>query len=52
MKKSISNFKVTKAQQISNYKILYGILDKYEELNLTTYTRGNQKKLIIADPEN
>ncbi len=49
MKKSIANFRATKTAQINNYKILYGILDKYEELNMTTY---NHKKLVITDSDN
>jgi hypothetical protein len=41
MKKTIDNFKTTKGNHIGNYKILYGVLDKYEELNLTTYSDKN-----------
>lgn len=52
MKKSIDGFRHIKQQQIDNYRILYGVLDKYEELNMTTYVEGNQKRLVIADPEN
>lgn len=48
MKKSIDNFRTTKTAQINNYKILYGILAKYEELNMATY---NHSKLVFTDGE-
>jgi hypothetical protein len=49
MKKGIDSYRVTKTAQINNYKILYGIFDKYEELNMTTYSHS---KLVITDPDN
>jgi len=52
MRKTISNFKETKSSQIGAYKALYTILDKYEELNLTAYNDGNDRKLVIGDPNN
>jgi len=51
MKKTIENFKNIKATHIGNYKILYGVLDKYEELNMLTYTDRNHNKLVITEPE-
>jgi len=51
MKKTIDNFKNIKASHIGNYKILYGVLDKYEELNMMTYSDRNQSKLVITEPE-
>ena len=48
MKKSIANFRATKSAQITNYKVLYGILDKYEELNMTVYSPS---KTVISDQE-
>jgi len=48
MKKSIDNFRTSKAAQITNYKVLYIILDKYEEMNMTAY---NPSKTVISDPE-
>ena len=48
MKKSIANFRATKSAQITNYKVLYGILDKYEELNMTAYSPS---KTVISDSE-
>jgi hypothetical protein len=52
MRKTITNFKETKSSQIGAYKALFTILDKYEELNLTTYNDGNDKKLVIGEPNN
>lgn len=52
MKKTIDNFKVTKTSQIGNYRILYRILDNYEELNMTTYSDKNLSKLIMTEPDN
>ncbi|CDW87092.1 px domain containing protein [Stylonychia lemnae] len=51
MKKTINNFKVIKESQIGNYKILYGVLDKYEELNMMSYLDRNASKLVITEPE-
>ena len=49
MKKSIESFKAIKTNQIGSYKILVNLFDKYEELNLSTYTENNTKRLVIGD---
>jgi hypothetical protein len=52
MRKQSEQFRENKASMIGAYKALYTILDKYEELNLTTYMDGNKDKLVIGDPSN
>ena len=52
MRKQAEQFRETKLSQIGAYRALYTIFDKYEELNLTTYTDGNERKLVIGDPAN
>lgn len=51
LKNTIKNFKGIKDSQISNYKVLYGVLDKYEDLNMMTYSDKNPRKLVINEPE-
>jgi hypothetical protein len=50
MRKQVEQFRENKLSMIGAYKALYTILDKYEELNYSTYMDGNDNKLIIGDP--
>jgi hypothetical protein len=52
MKKTLENFRGLKSSAIANNKILVNLLDKYEELNLTTYVEGKSDKLVIGDSNN
>lgn len=51
LKNTVKNFKGIKDQQIGNYKTLYTVLDKYEELNMMTYSDKNPRKCVITEPE-
>lgn len=52
LKKVLSNFRETKSQVISNSKVLQGLLDKYEDLNMNCYTEGVTEKLVLNNPDN
>ena len=52
MKKTLENFRGLKSSAIANNKLLVNLLDKYEELNLTTYVEGKNDKLVIGDSNN
>lgn len=50
-KKSLSNFRETKTQSIANSRVLCGLLDKYEDLNMNCYTENSPDKMVLNNPE-
>ena len=50
MKKAIEGFKNIKTTTIANSKILQGLMNKYEELNLKQYNEGDDDKLVFNNP--
>ena len=40
-----------KSQSIQNYKILLGMMDKYEELNLANYVEGKEDKMVFGNTQ-
>jgi hypothetical protein len=51
MKKSLSGFRDVRMQSIANNRVLMTLLDKYEDLNITCYTDGNQDRLVLNNPD-
>lgn len=47
MKKVIENFKGLKNTALANNKVLVNMLDKYEELNMASYTQNNPDYMVI-----
>lgn len=41
-----------KAQSIMNSRMLMGLLDKYEDVNMNCYTENSPDKLVLNNPEN
>ena len=50
MKKAIEGFKNIKTTTIANSKILQGLMNKYEELNLKQYNESDDDKLVFNNP--
>ncbi len=51
MKKNLSSFRETRLQSICNNRVLQTLIDKYEDLNMTTYTEGKLDLLVLNNPE-
>jgi hypothetical protein len=51
MKKNLSTFREVRLQSICNNRVLQTLIDKYEDLNMTTYTEGKQDLLVLNNPE-
>ena len=51
LKRQLSAFKDNKTQSIQNGRILSGLLDKYEDLNMNCYTENSPDKLILNNPD-
>ncbi len=52
LKKSLTNFRETKGSSIGNNRVLMGLLDKYEDLNLNCYSENSPDKLVLNNPDN
>lgn len=50
MKKAIEGFRAIKTSTIANSKILQGLLNKYEELNLKQYNESNDEGYVFNNP--
>ena len=50
MKESFEKMKNIKENNIIDYKAFMAVIDKYEELNMSTYVNNDKSKLIINDP--
>lgn len=51
LKKQLSGFRDTKAQSIANSRVLMGLLDKYEDLNMNCYTENCPDRLVLNNPD-
>ena len=51
LKKSLGTFRDTKTQAIANNRMLMGLLDKYEDLNMNCYTENNPERMVLNNPE-
>lgn len=51
-KKSLGEYRNTKASVISNNKLMMTIINKYEELNVSYYTGSDPEKQIFTNPNN
>ena len=51
LKKSLATFRDTKTQAIANNRMLMGLLDKYEDLNMNCYTENNPERMVLNNPE-
>lgn len=49
MIKNIATYMSNKSQSNSDYKTFLHMLDKYEELNLTTYVDGDDSKMVFGN---
>ena len=45
----IAKHMTIKSQAIQDYKVYLQMLEKYEELNLTTYVENNESKCVLAN---
>lgn len=51
LKRTLSNFRDIKTQSIANNRVLMGLFDKYEDLNMNCYTENSPEKLVLNNPE-
>ncbi len=52
MQESFMKMKNIKENNIIDYKAFMAVIDKYEELNMSTYVNNDKSKLVINDPNN
>lgn len=50
MKQQIENLRLTKATNITNYKVFLKLVDTYEDLNMNQYAEGKQDMMVFNDP--
>ena len=51
LKKTLANFRDVKTQSIANNRVLMGLLDKYEDLNMNCYTENSADKMVLNNPD-
>jgi len=51
LKKTLGNFRDVKTQSIANNRVLMGLLDKYEDLNMNCYTENSAEKMVLNNPD-
>jgi hypothetical protein len=51
LKKQLSAFRDCKTQSIVNTKVLMGLFDKYEDLNMNCYTESAPDRLVLNNPD-
>lgn len=51
LKKQLGHFRDVKTQGIANNRVLMGLFDKYEDLNLNCYTENSVDKMVLNNPD-